>query len=517
MQTGAGVRSHQRVGVAHTFRGAVFEKLRHTLVMRRVAWLVLLAVVGAVVGVASARAGGTGTTTTSTTTTGTTASTTATTPSFAPLSLSSLPAGCVGAGAAALVLPSRRVIALGTPASNLGPSAYPSSGSVLAFDSSASSGSTCRSAGVSLGSVSLFDGVVTAGSVQATDGKGTTAGLTINGSAVTVAAGGTVPVDGWGQLTLGATVGRVTAPLVLRLLQAHGSLPAGTAVVVAFAASAQSTAKPRPVDHRQARAQHRHATGPSRSRKQRLQPTKPPPDYPASSFPFRLSGGLADTAQDNPVVSTAMRYLGVPYRWGGASPTTGFDCSGLVMYVFAQLGVPLPHYAAAQWHTPDGVWVAPNRLQPGDLVFFTGSDGTRKAPGHVGIYVGDGYLIDAPHTGSFVRIDSLNEPKFANQYVGARQIVSHLRVTRHLLGVTQARASLAEVDRLFPLQIKLGAIGGLSTIATAGTAASRHASRDYAVWVSAALGGLLLMLGVGALAFRRRHASEAVPSSDLSN
>ena len=113
----------------------------------------------------------------------------------------------------------------------------------------------------------------------------------------------------------------------------------------------------------------------------------------------------------------AMQYLGVPYQWGGASPKTGFDCSGLVTYVFAKLGVSLPHYAAAQWYSPDAVWVSPQRLQPGDLVFFIGSDGTRKMPGHVGIYVDDGYFIDAPHTGAFVRIDSLGEGWFANEYV----------------------------------------------------------------------------------------------------
>src|SRR5712671_1254737 len=104
----------------------------------------LLCVLGAVLAPASARAGGVTTTGTTTTTT------TTTTPSYAPLALSSLPAGCVGAGAAALLPPSHPVIALGTPAGNLGPSAYPSSGSVLSFDSAASTGSTCTSAEVTL-------------------------------------------------------------------------------------------------------------------------------------------------------------------------------------------------------------------------------------------------------------------------------------------------------------------------------------------------------------------------------
>ena len=110
--------------------------------------------------------------------------------------------------------------------------------------------------------------------------------------------------------------------------------------------------------------------------------------------------------------SIALRYLGVPYVFGGASPSTGFDCSGLVMYVYAQLGISLPHYAAAQYGY--GVPVPRADLQPGDLVFFDGL-------GHVGIYIGDNQLVDAPHTGAVVSIESLSGWYAAN-YVGARRI-----------------------------------------------------------------------------------------------
>jgi peptidoglycan DL-endopeptidase CwlO len=113
------------------------------------------------------------------------------------------------------------------------------------------------------------------------------------------------------------------------------------------------------------------------------------------------------------VVSIAMQYLGVPYVWGGASPSTGFDCSGFVMYVFAQIGVSLPHHAASQYNY--GVPVSRDQLAPGDLVFFDGL-------GHVGIYIGNGQFIHAPHTGDVVKISSLYEDWYSATYYGARRL-----------------------------------------------------------------------------------------------
>lgn len=126
-------------------------------------------------------------------------------------------------------------------------------------------------------------------------------------------------------------------------------------------------------------------------------PTAPPSVAPPSRY-----GG---------VVGIAMRYLGTPYVWGGASPA-GFDCSGFVMYVYAQVGVSLPHSSYAQYGY--GSAVSRGDLQPGDLVFFDGL-------GHEGIYVGGGSFIHSPHTGDVVKISSMTG-WYASTFVGARRL-----------------------------------------------------------------------------------------------
>jgi cell wall-associated NlpC family hydrolase len=113
------------------------------------------------------------------------------------------------------------------------------------------------------------------------------------------------------------------------------------------------------------------------------------------------SGGRPD------VVAYAMQFLGIPYRWGGWDPSTGFDCSGFTQYVYAHFGVSMAHYTGAQYGAfPQ---VPQDQLEPGDLVFFDGL-------GHVGLYMGGGQYIHAPHTGDVVKISSLGD---RGGYVGA--------------------------------------------------------------------------------------------------
>jgi len=127
------------------------------------------------------------------------------------------------------------------------------------------------------------------------------------------------------------------------------------------------------------------------------------------------AGGVS--GQD--VVSTAARFEGTPYVWGGNSPGS-FDCSGLVQYVYSQLGINLPRTSENQAKVGTPVASLSN-AQPGDLLFFAGSDGTARAPGHVGIYVGNGEMIDAPYTGTYVQAESISS---AGPVVAIRRVLA---------------------------------------------------------------------------------------------
>ncbi|HBQ94534.1 MAG: LysM peptidoglycan-binding domain-containing protein [Firmicutes bacterium] len=141
----------------------------------------------------------------------------------------------------------------------------------------------------------------------------------------------------------------------------------------------------------------------------------------ASSTSAQLPAQSASVGFGQAIVNTAEHLLGIPYVWGGASPSTGFDCSGLVQYVFRQNGIPMPRTSWAQYAYVTKI--AKSQLQPGDLVFFQ-TDGPGAS--HVGIYIGAapqlGYsqaFIEAPQPGQSVQISNLNDPFYVDHYYGA--------------------------------------------------------------------------------------------------
>jgi cell wall-associated NlpC family hydrolase len=164
---------------------------------------------------------------------------------------------------------------------------------------------------------------------------------------------------------------------------------------------------------RQARARLAAAAAARASaRQQTLEVSTEPPTTPGTDGAAYSTN--VPPAKYGGAVGIAMQYLGVPYVWGGSSPS-GFDCSGLVSFAYAQIGVSLPHNAAMQYNSV-GVFVSRDQLQPGDLVFFDGL-------GHMGMYIGGGQFIHAPHTGDVVKISSLDESWYASRYVGAKRVL----------------------------------------------------------------------------------------------
>jgi cell wall-associated NlpC family hydrolase len=130
------------------------------------------------------------------------------------------------------------------------------------------------------------------------------------------------------------------------------------------------------------------------------------PDIPPSVQLPAPAPTIADA-----VAAQAPQFLGVPYVWAGTT-TSGFDCSGFTRFMYARFGITLDHSTYAQWDA--GRHVAKSDLQPGDLVFF--------GMGHVGLYLGHGRFIHAPHTGTVVSIDSLDSGWYAPMYSGAVRV-----------------------------------------------------------------------------------------------
>lgn len=126
---------------------------------------------------------------------------------------------------------------------------------------------------------------------------------------------------------------------------------------------------------------------------------------------------VRDTASD--LVLSAMNFLGVPYKRGGNSIDSGFDCSGFTRHIFEKsVGLVLPHRADEQAKLSSLMPIKQEELKPGDLVFF---NTMRRTFSHVGIYVGEGKFIHAPRTGSAVRVEDMREAYWAKRFTGARR------------------------------------------------------------------------------------------------
>lgn len=114
-------------------------------------------------------------------------------------------------------------------------------------------------------------------------------------------------------------------------------------------------------------------------------------------------------------VKFALQEVGVPYRWAGESPATGFDCSGLVRWAYGRVGIDVPHSSYALYDV--GRRVSVSKMAPGDILFFSGL-------GHVGLYVGKGRMVHAPETGRTVEVVRLSATGYGSRLVGARRVAA---------------------------------------------------------------------------------------------
>jgi cell wall-associated NlpC family hydrolase len=286
--------------------------------------------------------------------------------------------------------------------------AYPTDGSVLRIGSA-----RATAARVELRDVSMFNGRVTVDRlvVPARGLKGARVdGLAVDGTGYVVGPNALISLGGGSYIVAlqeAVSPGRTGSGLVA--LRAYVSDPSlglapGTQLLVGMARAAHPAAATSQASvvlglpQLQA-AQASLAGVPTFLPRRDIQ-------IPDIELPTNTLGGQA--------VSLAYQFLGVPYLWGGSTPS-GFDCSGLTMYVYARLGIKLGHYTGFQYY--EGRRVPRGQLEAGDLVFFHAN--SAGVPQHEGMYIGSGAFIHAPHTGDVVRVSSLFDTRYALAYVGA--------------------------------------------------------------------------------------------------
>jgi cell wall-associated NlpC family hydrolase len=279
---------------------------------------------------------------------------------------------------------------------------YPSDGSILRIGSS-----RANAARVELRDVSMFNGRITVRRLVVPSrglGGAKVEGLVVDGTSYVVGANAIIPLDGGSYIVAlqeAVSPGRTGSGLVgLRAFVSDPSLglAPGTQLLVGLA-----------------RAAHPDSST-SRAAAVLGLPQLPAAQASMAGVPTFLADDILPPTNTlgGQAVALAYRYLGVPYVWGGESPA-GFDCSGLTMYVYGQLGIKLGHYTGFQYYA--GLRVSRDQLQPGDLVFFHAN--SAGVPGHEGMYIGNGSFIHAPHTGDVVKISSLFDTRYALAYVGA--------------------------------------------------------------------------------------------------
>ena len=144
--------------------------------------------------------------------------------------------------------------------------------------------------------------------------------------------------------------------------------------------------------------------------------------------------GIQTSGGGGALVATAQKYLGIPYVWGGSTPK-GFDCSGLMQYVYAENGININRVADDQWHGAGLKITSMESLRPGDMVFF-GESGSDYAS-HVGMYVGNGQMIHAPHTGTTIQYaDIFNSNYYRGRFLGGKRLVAYASGTKGAVGGT---------------------------------------------------------------------------------
>ncbi|MDX6414431.1 MAG: peptidoglycan DL-endopeptidase CwlO [Gaiellaceae bacterium] len=280
--------------------------------------------------------------------------------------------------------------------------AYPADGSVLRIGSSRT-----NAARVDLRDISMFNGRVTVRRLVVPArglGGASVQGLVVDGTSYVVGPNALIPLDGGSYIVAlqeAVSPGRTGSGLVgLRAFVSDPSLglAPGTQLLVGLA-----------------RAAHPDSSTSKAAAVLGL-PQLPAAQASLAGVPTFLESNILPPTNTlgGQAVALAYRFLGVPYVWGGESPS-GFDCSGLTMYVYGQLGIKLGHYTGFQYYA--GLRVTRDQLEPGDLVFFHAN--SAGVPQHEGMYIGNGSFIHAPHTGDVVKISSLFDTRYALAYLGA--------------------------------------------------------------------------------------------------